>query len=268
MGMNNIQAILSIDIDGTLMDSKEAIHPNDIQLLLDFPRNIQPILATGRELYSTKPIFHANGLFHDSPLPLPGVFMNGGTAYLPNEVLYIHHYFPMSIRDELIALAENNPQTVFIFSTLNVSYVANPNLNLADQDYLIPVQSPAEEVPEEILKVLIIERDRSVLERVVKSAASLQTQMAYSLPFLFEINPPGITKAVTLIKLIEKMGLSSGIPIYAVGDGENDLSLFELSQVSFAPSNAHPSILEKADHVIIREEKGIFHPIFSHLGIG
>lgn len=267
MGMNNIQAILSIDIDGTLMDSKEAIHPNDIQLLLDFPRNIQPILATGRELYSTKPIFHANGLFHDSPLPLPGVFMNGGTAYLPNEVLYIHHYFPMSIRDELIALAENNPQTVFIFSTLNVSYVANPNLNLADQDYLIPVQSPAEEVPEEILKVLIVEKDRAVLEQVVQSAAGIQAQMAYSLPFLFEINPPGITKAATLVKLIKKMGLT-GIPIYAVGDGENDLSLFELSQVSFAPSNAHPAILEKADHVIVREEKGIFHPIFSYLGIG
>jgi len=265
--MSKIEAILCIDIDGTLIDSTERVHPNDVQQLLDFPKSIQPFLTTGRSLFSARGELHKHGLFRPSPIPLAGVYMNGGAAYLPNEVLYIRHLFSTSMRDDLITLAEKNPQSTFIFFSLDAGYVVNPNQysqHFAKSHYLNPHLTGAEEVPEEIIKVMIVEKNRPVIEQIARNAAGLNAEMVYSLPHLFEINPLGITKAQTLTKLIEEMELKD-VPIYAAGDGENDLSLFELSRASFAPGSAHPSILGKADHVIKSEKEGLLLPILKYI---
>lgn len=265
--MTDLKAILCIDIDGTLIGSNETIHPNDVETLSNFPKSVQPILTTGRSLFSAKGILYENGLFTSSPIPLAGVFMNGGAAYLPNEVLCIHHIFSSTIRDDLIALAEKNPQSTFIFFSLDAGYVVNPNeygQYFSNRNYLNPHLTTAEEVPEEIVKVMVVEKNRPVIEKIARNAAGLSAEMAYSLSHLYEINPLGITKAQTLTKLIDKMELT-GVEIYAVGDGENDLSLFELSKASFTPASAHPSILEKADHVIKSENNGLLLPILNSI---
>ena len=70
-----------MDVDGTLIDVDEKIHPKDVALLQDFPEDLQPFLTTGRSLHGAKGVLQQNGLFEGKPLSLPGVFMNGGAAY-------------------------------------------------------------------------------------------------------------------------------------------------------------------------------------------
>jgi hydroxymethylpyrimidine pyrophosphatase-like HAD family hydrolase len=69
---------------------------------------------------------------------------------------------------------------------------------------------------------------------------------------------------VGLPPLIQALSLEQ-VPVYSAGDGQNDLGLFNLAVKSFAPSYAHPTILEQADHIIEREKEGMLTPILQEI---
>ena len=61
--------------------------------------------------------------------------------------------------------------------------------------------------------------------------------------------PPGATKGTGLLAALHEMGYSPR-NVIAIGDGENDRSLFEQSELSVAVGNAKPEIKEIADIVL------------------
>lgn len=263
------KAILCVDIDGTLIDSHEQVHPNDVQALKHFPDEIQPVLTTGRILHSAKGVLRENGLFKQGPFPLPGVFMNGGVTYLPDEKLCTRHAFPPVTREAVLDLSKAFSQSAFTFFATDAVYLVNPTdfaQQIAQRHYLDAQLRVADDIPIEIIKVMILESNRQVMEQIQERSQSLDAEMAYSLPYAYEINPTGINKANSLIKLLKTLQLED-LPIYVVGDAENDLSLFNLAKKSFAPSNAHHSLLKRADLVIQREEQGILSPILGEITI-
>lgn len=258
---------MCLDIDGTLIDEKERIHSKDIRLINNFPETIQLVLATGRPLRSAKGVLHANNLYQDKTLPIPGVFMNGTAAYLPEERLLLQHYFSEDIRQELINLAEKFQSSTFAFFTLAHVHLINPtqfSLDVSKKHYLSFFESNHVDIPEKINKMMVIEEDKDKLRHIKEHAISIKAEIAYSLPYLLEFSPKGINKPAALKALLSKLNFD-GRPIYAVGDGQNDLALFELAKISFAPSSAHEKIKIKADHIIQREENGILRPVLETL---
>jgi Cof subfamily protein (haloacid dehalogenase superfamily) len=265
--MTDPKSILCLDLDGTLIDSQEQLHPKDRQILAQFPEDIQPIFTTGRPLHSTKVVLQRNQLFNGSPLPLPGVFLNGGVAYLPQEALCTQHTFPLDTRDHLIDLCRSFWHSTFAFFSLFNIYLVNAmpfSRQVAHHYRFNALEKHFYEVPDEILKVMIIENDPQVLETIQNNLDGLRAEMGYSLPHLFEINPEGINKANTLKKLLTRMKLAQ-LPVAVVGDAENDLSLFKIAHTSFAPATAYPSILDRADHIIDREKDGLLEPILAQI---
>ena len=254
-----------MDVDGTLTDAKETIHPMDTALLQAFPTGIQPVLTTGRSLLGARAVLRHNGLFQVGPLPLPGVFMNGGAAYLPGEVLREKHTLSQQTLAALLGLTKMFTQTAFTFFSLERVFLVNPNpfaRHISQIHYLEAAEVDPERIPEEVVKLMILDQNRDSLAKIKGLTTNLQVEGAYSLPYAFEINPPGITKANTLVSLLKTMGLED-LPVYIVGDGENDLSLFKGSVMSFAPSSAHPAVLTAADHIIPREKDGLLQSIFN-----
>ena len=267
--MTDIKAVLCLDIDGTLTDEKEQIHPSDRHILAHFPGAIQPLFTTGRNLHSAKGVLQANGIFKQQPLPLPGVFMNGGLAYLPNEIKTIEHIFQRQTRKALLDCTSAFPQTSFAFFSVSEVYLLNPNpfaQHISRIHYLDAQDAAIDAIPDEVIKVMIIEQDDSKIEGIQSALEPLNAEKAFSLSYLYEINPPGVTKANTLKAFLVKLGLD-GLPVYAAGDGQNDLTLFNLAQHRFAPDTAHPAVLAKADEVIQRRQEGMLAPILSYLGI-
>jgi Cof subfamily protein (haloacid dehalogenase superfamily) len=261
------KAILGIDVDGTLIDSNEKIHPKDVALLQNFPGEIQPILTTGRSLHGAKGVLQQNGLFEDEPLPLPGVFMNGGAAYHAEEKLLIQHSFSPHTRQTLVELASKYPDASFSFFTLKDVYLVNPNpfaRQISHLHHLEANEVGANELPEEMIKLMILDEAQTALANIKAETADWDVEGAYSLTYAYEINPPRVTKANTLQELLEEMGLNK-LPIFAVGDGENDLSLFRISQMCFAPASAQPRILMRADHLIQREKDGLLGPVLEKI---
>ena len=265
--MTDPTAILCIDIDGTLIDHTECIHPNDRQLLQNMPAHIQPVLTTGRILHSARGVLRKNGLFIEQPIPLPGVFMNGGMVCLPHEKIILEQTFTPALRQRLIGLAIKHPTSAFTFFSLKTVHLINPNpfgRHITDLHYLDAADTTLQDVPEQIVKVMILEQDEPTLTRIRQETVDWDAEMAYSLDFAYEINPRGITKANSLIVLLSAMRINQ-TPIFVAGDAENDLPLFSLAARSFAPNTAHQTVRDKADRIISREPDGILSPIMQEI---
>ena len=264
--MTSPKAILCLDIDGTLIDDNEQVHPVDYKLLNDFPTSIHLIFTTGRPLGSAKGVLHANDLYQDVHLPLPGVFMNGTIAYLPGEKLAFEHHFSERIHQVLINLAKRFRESTFAFFTPSVVYLVNPNkfsIYVANKHYLSFEECKPQDIPQKINKMMVIEDDKKKLKQIKEQTFEIKAEIAYSLPYLLEFTPMGIDKPSGLINLLPKLSFERHHPIYAAGDGQNDLGLFNLAEISFAPSTAHHSIQKMADRIIHREENGILLPILE-----
>jgi len=267
--MSDIKAVLCIDLDGTLVDSNQRVHPDDIRLLENFPKHIQPILTTGRILHSARRVLQENGLFQSYRFPLPGVFMNGGTAYLPDENLCTQHTFSPHTRETLLSLAHKYWQTSFTFFSLEVVYLVNANhlgRHISRLHYLASRESATSELPRDIVKVMILDQDVEKLETIKRDIQDLDAEMAYSLSYAFEINPPGITKAGTLITLLKTMQMQA-LPVFVAGDAENDLSLFNIAKLSFVPDTANSAVQTHADHIIQYEKSGLLSPILEQIDL-
>lgn len=274
--MPDPKAILCLDFDGTLINPQMRLHPEDIKILKNFPSAVQPVITTGRDLRSLKSISQENGLFKNTPFPFPGVFMNGGVACLPGEVICHKHILATETLNALIHLAQDFPGTTFTFFSLDNIFLANPTpfgREIAQAHHLSPSITLVDcqtilagGFSDDIIKVMILEPETKLMEMIKVRVKGLDVNSAMSLPYSCEVNPPGIDKAASLIKLLKSMHFDH-LPIYVVGDAENDLGLFELAQTSFAPTTAHPKVIEVADQLIQREKEGLLSPLLRYLPV-
>jgi Cof subfamily protein (haloacid dehalogenase superfamily) len=265
--VNSPQAIMCMDLDGTLVDEQVRLHPNDVDILSDFPKNILPVIATGRDLQSVKSIFQENGLYLDTSFPLAGVYMNGGVTYLPGEAICQTQTFSPQARKAVINLAAIFPRTAFTFFGVDKVYLINPNRfgrEIGQMHHFTLQETDLPGLPDEIVKVMVVESNPKLMREVKQKSQVLPATMATSLSYTYEINPLGINKADGLLRLLKTLHLDR-IPIYATGDAENDICLFEIAHTSFAPTTAYPQVIEQADQLITRDKEGLLAPILKQI---
>jgi hypothetical protein len=256
-----------MDLDGTLIDHNEEAHPRDINLLNNFPKEVLPILATGRSLPSARGVLEQNGILQGGPFPLPAVFINGAVTQLPNEEILKVHYLEDSILPDLIELTRVFASTAFFFYQPDKVYLVNATLTgewLSRLHYLNAVECQAESLPRQINKAMAVDKDLAVIDQIREYTRDFHGEMGTSLPFIFEISPRGITKANSVRTLLTAMGYD-GLPVYGVGDGENDLTIKPMAEKFFVPASAQESVRNQADVVIDRTQNGILSPILDFI---
>jgi len=107
-------------------------------------------------------------------------------------------------------------------------------------------------------KILVYQEEEKLQAQVPKIIEPFQTRVAYaySAPVYFEITPLGINKAQTLKRLQELLRPQKTI---AFGDGENDLGMLALADISIAMKNAEPKVQAACDMITdSNDEEGIF----------
>ena len=102
---------------------------------------------------------------------------------------------------------------------------------------------------QDAIKVLV--RHPSVpfdeLRQAVSAAVGDLATPSWSMEGLVEISAAGITKAATLERVSAELGVP-GAEVIAFGDMPNDLAMLTWAGLSYAMGNAHPSVVEVADH--------------------
>lgn len=203
--LTNIKLVV-FDLDDTLANIGEAVADSTLQSLNRIiDRNIMIAVSSG------KPVSYLSGLLRQAELNKCIIMGENGAVvqignHLPPEIFYTLEY-PNTIKAQLQKLQH------FLEKDFSNELWFQPN-----QVGLTPFYSSEEQRD----KIRLFLKIHSNLLRGLKVFENNDS---------FDIIPENIDKGISLLALAEKLGISAN-QIIAVGNGQNDLPLFEVAGYS------------------------------------
>jgi 5-amino-6-(5-phospho-D-ribitylamino)uracil phosphatase len=262
------ELVLCFDFDGTLVDGGGRIHPRDVEILGgETPVTLVP--ATGRPLHAVRHVLSWHGLFADRPVPFPLVLENGAAVYEAGERLRARHPFALDVQGAFIEAMLASPRVTFLLFSLDevrILWPSEAGWKMVRRFALStrPFSLEEEDADAPLTKVVSIAETAGPLRAFAAETADLALERAYSLPTVLEFTRVGVDKGRGLADLLgERPG---GTRLVVAGDGENDLPLFELADLSFAPEDSPAAIKARADQVVDVSENGLLAPILRIVG--
>lgn len=258
--------ILCFDFDGTLVDEHGHVHPNDIDILRNEDRVIF-IPATGRPLHAVRHAFQRNGLFSDKPISFPMVLQNGAVIYHPNEVLQQQTPFPVDEQTKLLEISQRHSQVCCLLFSVNQVEIMwpNPVAQRMVRRFDLDVQQ-FQRQSNLYTKFVYIADAATAMAEFLTEIEAIPVEKSFSLPTVLELTKIGIDKGQMLVKLLDNLGLHDA-QVIAAGDGENDLSLFDVADMSFCPNNSPAAIKACANTEIDITETGLLAPMLAEIGL-
>ena len=239
--------LIAIDMDGTLLNEKKHIDKAQKEAIHEaVEAGIKIVLCTGRPLYGILPFYEELGL---SELDSEGyVILNNGCSihktkdwelidqvnFTSDDIDYLYkfsedydinftlvndyYYFNIDDRkptDELITDAG------FVFSDIT-------NISLKE----------AKNGKHKIIKIMFLGNPNIMANFQKENENILKDKYSgvLSQPYVYEILPKGNNKGTGLKKLAKKLGIKQE-EIMAIGDGNNDIEMFEYANYSVAMEN-------------------------------
>jgi hypothetical protein len=272
MGEHADRPVVCLDFDGTLVDDEGRIHPADVEILAT-ERSVAFVPATGRPLHSVRRAFERHGLFSGRPIPFPLVLENGAAVYGEREHLRSRRSLQPELRDELLRAALSAKEANFLLHSLNEARTLGSNDLLRafvrrfdlDARPWDPDSDPAGSWERPLVKLVVTAEDPKAVGRFEAETADLPLERTYSLPNMLELGPAGVHKGSGLATLLDHTGHAPREVVVA-GDGENDLALFEMATLRFAPADSPPAIRARADRILDVQEEGLLAPILREIG--
>ena len=259
--------VICFDFDGTLVDKNGRIHPQDVEILKHEDRAVF-VPATGRPLHAVRHAFKRNGLEFESTISFPMILQNGAVVYYPNEELFAQKPFSATKQAKILEISQRHPQVCCLLFSLHQLEIMWPNAHGRKmiERFDLDVQ-PFQVASQRYTKITFIAATHAAIKPVADDILPLSVEAAFSLPTVYELTPAGIDKGRMLIDLLTGMGLQTA-KIVVAGDGENDLSLFSVADMSFCPEESVTAVKEKANSTINIAQTGLLVPMLAHVGIG
>jgi hypothetical protein len=258
--------IVALDLDGTLLSMGDLMHLKDKKILLEC-KDVDFVLASGRQHFGIRKSMLANDLFLDTPIPFPMVLINGGALYLPSEKLWQVHPFSEQVQEDLIQTLNPHFDIPFVWQSLDKIYLMHPNPFAVDLMKAIGVDplNMTELDPGDPFYKIICWSDENIHLATAQEALRDFPVVSYiSTGMSVEFNPLGVDKGEGLIRLLEHLG-EDKTEIYSVGDNENDLPMFSYAKKSFVPSTAPLEIQRQADMILDPGPRGLLEPLLEEI---
>lgn len=260
--------LISLDLDGTLLNDEKQVSPANKQALLDcIARGIYIVPTTGRTV---------DGI-PDEVKGIPGVryaiTTNGAiiqdikerkvldsrkiTWQLAMELLDVISCYHVMYDPYIDGRGISEPAFYDHMSEYGLSSQMQemvkrtrdvyPNI----REFVEHAKKPVEKINLFFLDQKEKARLRSLLEGWKNIVISSST------PNNLELNAPGATKGEAILRLAELLGLRRDQTM-GVGDGENDFTMIQKAGVGVAMGNADPLLIQMADYVTgTNEEDGV-----------
>ncbi|SDX49941.1 hypothetical protein SAMN05444487_12039 [Marininema mesophilum] len=268
------------DIDGTLISSDQLIHDANLKVPDANLKSIEEFrrqgglftLATGRSYAEAKRLIE----FLDIQLPV--ILCNGGMLYHPKTdqltpVATLEQTVVTEIISQLTSIVPSMDLLVYttdrIYSTGLSPIVQAVLQSDFDTEDLMPLENLASfadlpTVP--WIKICVVGENRWMKDlHKWADSTPFSLEVVQSSDNFFEILPVGVSKGAAVVALAESLGLPPRSAA-VIGDHMNDLSMTKVAGTSAAMANAHPSLLQAADHITLsNDEAGLSYFINNHL---
>jgi hypothetical protein len=254
---NGAVQLVVTDLDGTLSDAQERIHPASARAIRDLVTGGVPVLvATGRRLRMAASVLEAGGV------AVPAVVLDGALGVdLPARRVFHRVAFPTeAARDVLAAFAAADLSPCVYVDRPGVDLVVDDHpsthpLHLARAAACVErADLPAVVESEQVLAFTVVGHpDRGVLEPVVEAigvagSGCIVHDLVYG-GCTLQVRPPGVSKWSGVLAFCADRGLDP-TRVLAIGDGANDVELLESAAIACAVSTAAPAALARAHHVL------------------
>ncbi len=237
--------IISIDVDGTLLNSKKKLTQKVKNAILKAKNaGIKIVIATGRPLSGAKQILKELGLDNQNDQYV--VCFGGGVVETTSgEVLFEKKLTYDNYLDlETIALKLG---LHFHASAPDRIYTADRDIgdytlyeaNLVNLGISYRTPDEMKNIP--IIKCMYVDEqkllDKKIADHTPFSHLDNEITFTKTAPFYYEANPKGVSKGNALEFLCKRLNLSSE-NLMAIGDEENDLSMIKYAGTGVAMGNA------------------------------
>ncbi|QQY80260.1 hypothetical protein EDD65_10380 [Keratinibaculum paraultunense] len=260
--------LIAIDMDGTLLNSQNKISKRNIETLYKvIEKEMYVALSTGRILKSA--LYYSRSLQLSSSI----VACNGAVVSLNGErdILY-ENALDIEIAENLIRLAEKNhiyyhfyDMDTFYSRILDEDVVKNYRVNknsLNEQQIKFkvlndPLKFLNDQVPK-IYKFVFIEEDKDKLVNFRESLKQIEgIDISSSWYNNVEAMSKGVSKGEGLKRLCKRLNIETS-QVIAIGDNENDISMFQVAGLAIAMENGD-DIAKEHSHVITdtNDEDGV-----------
>jgi Cof subfamily protein (haloacid dehalogenase superfamily) len=240
--------LVAVDLDGTLLDSNRK--PSEgIQEAIDAAsaRGIRTVLVTGR---------NRAGLLHimnQMALKQPYICSGGGYIADPETDEVIEQIrISRDSAERVVEIVREENAAVFFEAHLTI--YAEASLELVesvgplDELHVILTQDILQDYPDPPQKIVIVNDDPHVMSTIEEKilAEGIPVYLSYSAPRYMELTKAGVSKGSALVQLAKYLR----IPLHrvaAIGDENNDLSMFEVAGMAIAMGNATAEVKLAAD---------------------
>lgn len=283
-----IKLIVS-DMDGTLLAHDSSISKGNIEAIrYAQSKGVQFAIATGRDYSSLKGILEA----HD--LKCFSILGNGAQFCNENGEILSSAYFPKKCFKQVLQIFDELKIHYMIFTANGFYSTAEPNVvrdafidrcvvqfkrkredyldDGCNQDMACMNLKKIGDLDDfinssiDIIKVEAFNNDVSLIEKAKEKLQEIDG-IAYLSSFddNIEVTDKAAQKGLILENVIEELGYSKD-EVMVLGDGLNDITLFERFKYSFAPGNANETIKAMAYQVVgACEEDGVSQAIYMML---
>ena len=283
-----IKLIVS-DMDGTLLAHDSSISKGNIEAIrYAQSKGVQFAIATGRDYSSLKGILEA----HD--LKCFSILGNGAQFCNENGEILSSAYFPKKCFKQVLQIFDELKIHYMIFTANGFYSTAEPNVvrdafidrcvvqfkrkredyldDGCNQDMACMKLKKIGDLDDfinssiDIIKVEAFNNDVSLIEKAKEKLQEIDG-IAYFSSFddNIEVTDKAAQKGLILENVIEELGYSKD-EVMVLGDGLNDITLFERFKYSFAPGNANETIKAMAYQVVgACEEDGVSQAIYMML---
>lgn len=249
--------LICTDLDGTLLRNDKTISSENLDAI-EYFKNEGGLftIVTGRMPHT------AFDICENARINAPFGCINGGGVYDYKRREYIWKLALPDGFDELIELVEQNlPNVGTQANTFYKTYFSKEN---SIMEFFRQVTNAPnlvchyKDIKEPIAKILFGIETEEEMQTAIKildnHPLSDKFDFVRSEKYLYEILPKGVGKGTAILKLCECLGLDKNKTI-AIGDYNNDISMFNAASVGIAVSNACDDAKKAADFITVSNEE-------------
>lgn len=262
--------LICTDLDGTLLRNDKTISPENLSAIEYFKQEGGIFtFITGRMPFFVSDVY--NSIKPNAPFGC----INGGGLYDHIKQEYIwQSVMPAHVVELIKAVDEKLPQVGIQVNTFYKAYFSKENetMKIFRRITGLPnIVCHYNDVKEPIAKIVFGSEDT---EEILRIKETLTTHpLAEEFDFirsektLFEILPKGIGKGTAITKLTERLGLDINRTI-AIGDYNNDISMFNTAKIGIAVANACQDALDAADYITVSNQEDAIAKVIYDLKEG